>query len=64
MYVFESDGVVCPTKLLSNIFTTSTVDNIDRNSSFHSAKVTWHGTAFPSTQHLESKKDGIKHYSV
>ena len=64
MYAFESDGVVCPTKLRSNVFITFAVDNIDRNPSSRSAKDTWHGTAIPSTQHLESKTDGIKHCSV
>ena len=35
---FESDGVVCPTKLLSNVFTTFAVDNTDENPSSHSTR--------------------------
>ena len=27
----ESEGVICPTKLCSNVFTTFSVDNIDHN---------------------------------
>ena len=61
---FESDGVDCPTKLRSNVFTTFAVDNIDHNPSSHSAKVCWHGTAISSTQNLESKADGIKRCCV
>ena len=61
---FEYDGVVCPTKLLSNVFTTFVVDNIDHNLSSHSAKDSWHGRTISSTQHLESKADGIKCCSV
>ena len=61
---FESDGVVYPTKLRSNVFTTFAVDNIDHNPSSRSAKDSWHGTVISLTQHLESKTDGIKRYSV
>ena len=61
---FESDGVVCPTKLRSNVFTTFAIDNIDHNPSSGSAKDFWHRTAISSTQHLESKTDGIKCCSV
>ena len=61
---FESDGVVCPTKFCSNVFTTSAVDYIDHNPNSLSTKGSWHGTAIFSTQHLESKTDGIKCCSV
>ena len=61
---FESDGVVCPTKFRSNVFTTSAVDYIDHNPNSLSTKGSWHGTAIFSTQHLESKTDGIKCCSV
>ena len=57
---FESDGVVSPTKLCSNIFTTFAVDNIDHNPSSRSAKSSWHETTIFSTRHLESDTDGIK----
>ena len=60
----DSDGVICATKLRSHVFTTSVVDNIDRNPSSRFAKDFWHGTAISSTQHLESKTDGIKRCSV
>lgn len=30
---YESDGVVCPTKLRRELFTTAAVDNIDHNTS-------------------------------
>ena len=45
---FESDGVVCPTKLRSNVFTTFAVDNIDRYPSFCSWH-SWHRIATYST---------------
>ena len=44
----KSDGVVCPTKLCSNVFTTFALDNIDHNPSSHSAKDSWQGTAISS----------------
>ena len=56
---FESDGVICPTKLCSNVFTTFAVDNIDQNSSSHSTKYFWHGTAISLTQYLQSETSGI-----
>ena len=61
---FESDGVVCPTKFRSNVFTTSAVDYIDHNPNSLSTKGSWHGMAIFSTQHLKSKTDGIKCCSV
>ena len=61
---FESDGVICVTKLCSNVFTTFAVDNIDHNPNSRFAKYSWHETAISSTQHLESKTDGIKRCSV
>ena len=36
---FEFDGVICPTKLRSNVFTTFAVDNIDYNPSSRSANI-------------------------
>ena len=59
---FESDGVVCPTKLLSNVFTTFAVDNTDENPSSHSTKEPWHGTIISSTQHLQPKTDEMGHF--
>ena len=35
---FESDGVICPTKLRLNVFTTFAVDNIDHSPSSRSTK--------------------------
>ena len=55
---FESDAVIYPTKLRSNVLTTCNVDNIDHNQSCLSAKDSWHGTAISSTEHFESKTDG------
>ena len=55
---FESDAVIYPTKLRSNVLTTCNVDNIDHNQSCLSAKDSWHGTAVSSTEHFESKTDG------
>ena len=59
---FESDCVVCPTKLCSNVFTTFAVDNIYNNPSSRSVKNSWHAAAISSTLHIESK--GIKHCSI
>ena len=61
---FESDGVICATKLCSNVFTKFAVDNTDHNPSSRSTKDSWHGAAISSTQHLESKVEGMKRCSV
>ena len=54
---FESDGVICPTKLCSNVFTTFAVDNINNNPSFHSAKDSWYGTAIISSTQQPLQKE-------
>ena len=41
---FESEGVVCPPKLLKGVFTTAAVDNIDQNPSSVTAQGAFHGT--------------------
>ena len=41
---FIIDGIVCPPKLHSKLFTTAAVDNIDNNPSFAMAKSPFHGT--------------------
>jgi len=42
---FESEGVVCPPKLLKAVFTTAAVDNIDQNPSSITAQGAFHGTS-------------------
>ena len=42
---YEEDGVVCPKKLRSGVFTTSAVDNIDHNPSSTTSQGSLHGTA-------------------
>ena len=49
---FESDGVICATKLCSNVFTTFAVYNIDHNARSRSTKASWDGTSNFSTKHL------------
>jgi len=48
---FERDGVVCPPKLRSGLFTTAAVDNIDHNPSSTTARDSFHGTAISLAQH-------------
>ncbi|KAH3798967.1 hypothetical protein DPMN_152571 [Dreissena polymorpha] len=50
---FQTDDVVCPAKLRSNILTTGAVDTIDRNPSSTTAKESLHGTAFSLFQQAE-----------
>ncbi|KAL8624292.1 hypothetical protein ACOMHN_034015 [Nucella lapillus] len=48
---FHSDGVVCPMKLRSGLFTTAAIDNLDHNPSSTTAKDAFHGTAISLFQH-------------
>ncbi|CAC5355832.1 unnamed protein product [Mytilus coruscus] len=41
---YIQEGIVCPTNLLQNVFTSSAVDNIDHNPSSISSKDSFHGT--------------------
>ena len=41
---FELDGVVCPPKMRSGLFTVAAVDNLDYNPSATTAKDSFHGT--------------------
>ena len=58
----EHEGVVFPSKLRGGLFTTSAVDNIDRNRSSTSSYGSFHGTAILLVQHpldeqLETTRD-------
>ena len=55
---FEKDGLVCPTSLRTNLFTTHAVDNINHDPSSRTAKDSWHGTAISACQHRANKDDG------
>ena len=55
---FDKDGLVCPSSLRCNLFTTQAVDNIDHNPSSRTAKDSWHGTTISTSQHLKDKDDG------
>ena len=55
--IYKHDGVVCPTKLRSGIFTTGNLDNIDHNPSSASAQSSFHGT-LSLTQHVSHDKSG------
>ena len=55
---FESEGVVCPPKLLKGVFTTAAVDNIDHNPSSVTAQGAFHGTGISLFQHPTSDAPG------
>ena len=48
---FELDGVVCPPKMRSGLFTVAAVDNLDYNPSATTAKDSFHGTGISLMQH-------------
>ena len=56
---YEEEGVVCPSKLKKSLFTTGSVDNIDHNTSSHTAKDSFHGTAISLTKHPTNDLEGI-----
>lgn len=47
---YEKEGVVCPSKLEKDLFTTGQLDNIDHNTSATSAQSSFHGTAISLIQ--------------
>ena len=49
---FVRDGLLCPPKMHSGLFTTAAVDNIDYNPSSATAKDSFHGTGISLMQHL------------
>ena len=55
---FESEGVVCPPKLLKGVFTTAAMDNIDHNPSSVTAQGAFHGTGISLFQHPSSNDPG------
>ena len=46
----ENEGIVCPTTLRDELFTTVNLDNIDHNPSSTSSHDSFHGTALSITQ--------------
>lgn len=48
---FNLEGIVCPSILRKNIFTTAAMDNIDHNPSSTSASTSFHGTSISIFQH-------------
>ena len=57
---FEKEGVVCPPKLLNNVFTTAAVDNIDHNPSSTTATDSFHGTGISIMQYPADMQPGIQ----
>ena len=49
---FSIDGVVCPPKLRTGIFSTAAVDNLDHNPTSATATDSFHGTGISIIQHL------------
>ncbi len=55
---FNSDGVVCPPKMRSAVFTSAVVDNIDYNPTSATAKDALHDTGISLIQHLTDQSVG------
>lgn len=56
---FNMEGVVCPSILRKDIFTTAAMDNIDHNPSATSASTSFHGTSISIFQHPTSDNKGV-----
>lgn len=54
------DGVVCPPKLRSGVFTSSSVDNLDYNPTAATANESFHGTGTSLIQHLPNDCPGCE----
>ena len=57
---FQYDDVVCPAKLLGDVFTSAVVDNIDHNPSSTTSKGSLHGTVISLFQHPASDNLGTE----
>ncbi len=57
---FEALGIVCPSSLRKNVFTTMAVDNIDHNPSSATASDSFHGTAISVVQHPSAVGEGAE----
>ena len=55
-----SEGLLCPSPLRKDIFTTNAVDNIDHNPSSTTAKSSFHGTGISIFQHPSENNSGEK----
>ncbi|KAK3720972.1 hypothetical protein QZH41_006543 [Actinostola sp. cb2023] len=55
---YESEEVVCPSKLHKGLFTTAAVDNIDHNPSSTTSHDSFHGTAISLVQHPTTEESG------
>ena len=58
---FTIDGIICPPKLCSKLFTTAAVDNIDYNLSSATAKSSFHYTSISLIQHPSHEFKGYDH---
>ncbi|VDI82572.1 Hypothetical predicted protein [Mytilus galloprovincialis] len=56
---YVKDGIVCPTNLLQNIFTSSAVGNIDHNPISISSKDSFDGTGISLFQHISEDVQGV-----
>lgn len=61
---FEEEGVLCPTKLRKELFTTAAIDNIDHNTSSTTAQNSFHGTGISLFQNVSSVECGIERNEV
>ena len=59
---FEDDGVVCPTVLREDLFTTGNLDNLDHNPTSTLAQAAFHGSAMSLTQHITNETTGTERH--
>ena len=55
----QTDQVVCPENLRSNLFTVAAPDNLDHNPSSRTSTSSFHGTAISVFQHPSKTNNGI-----
>ena len=58
---YKLDGIVCPPKMRSGVFTTAAVDNIDYTPTSATAKEALYGTGISLIQHLTDESQGHNH---
>ena len=60
LYIPEATGIVCPSSLRKNVFTTMAVDNIAHNPSSATVAGSFHGTAISVVQHPSAVREGTE----
>ena len=55
----RTNGIVIPSNMIKNVFTTGDMDNIDQHKQSNLSKVEFHGTLITLTNHVSNENPGV-----